>query len=74
MDRHYAMSREEVLDICNRTPREAADRVFFTGSPARVAERLSGKAVVISLPENGGDSANVLAHLDELPPAEPSRP
>jgi phthiodiolone/phenolphthiodiolone dimycocerosates ketoreductase len=40
MDRHYAMSRAEVLDICDRTPREAADRVFFTGSPARVAERL----------------------------------
>ena len=30
-----------------------------------VAERLAGKAVVISPPENGGDSANVLAHLDE---------
>jgi phthiodiolone/phenolphthiodiolone dimycocerosates ketoreductase len=40
MDRHYAMSREEVLDICDRTPREATDRVFFTGSPAEVAERL----------------------------------
>lgn len=40
MDRHYAMSREEVLDICDRTPREAADRVFFTGSPEQVAERL----------------------------------
>ena len=34
MDRHYAMSRAEVLDICDRTPREAADRVFFTGSGA----------------------------------------
>jgi len=32
---------------------------------SRVAERLSGKAVVISPAENGGDSANVLAHLDE---------
>jgi dienelactone hydrolase/lysophospholipase L1-like esterase len=31
----------------------------------QVAERLSGKAVVISSPENGGDSANVIAHLDE---------
>ena len=31
----------------------------------RVAERLSGKAVVISSEENGGDSANLLAHLDE---------
>jgi dienelactone hydrolase/lysophospholipase L1-like esterase len=35
------------------------------GYAPRVAERLAGKAVVISLPENGGDSANVLAHLDE---------
>jgi len=32
---------------------------------SRVAERLSGKAVVISPPQNGGDSANVLAHIDE---------
>jgi dienelactone hydrolase/lysophospholipase L1-like esterase len=32
---------------------------------SKVAERLSGKAAVISPPENGGDSANVLAHLDE---------
>jgi dienelactone hydrolase/lysophospholipase L1-like esterase len=30
-----------------------------------VAARLEGKAVVISPTENGGDSANVLAHLDE---------
>ena len=35
------------------------------GYAPRVAERLTGKAVVISPPENGGDSANVLAHLDE---------
>ncbi len=35
------------------------------GYAPRVAELLSGKAVVISPPENGGDSANVLAHLDE---------
>jgi dienelactone hydrolase/lysophospholipase L1-like esterase len=35
------------------------------GYAPRVAERLSGKAVVISSPENGGDSANVLAHLEE---------
>ena len=40
MDRHFALSKEEVLDICNRTPREAADRVFFTGSPEEVAETL----------------------------------
>jgi dienelactone hydrolase/lysophospholipase L1-like esterase len=35
------------------------------GYAPRVAERLSGKAVVISASDNGGDSANVLAHLDE---------
>ena len=35
------------------------------GYAARVAARLAGKAVVVSPPENGGDSANVLAHLDE---------
>ena len=35
------------------------------GYGARVAERLRGEAVVISAPENGGDSGNVLAHLDE---------
>jgi dienelactone hydrolase/lysophospholipase L1-like esterase len=35
------------------------------GYAAEVAKRLSGKAVIISPPENGGDSTNVLAHLDE---------
>jgi hypothetical protein len=35
------------------------------GYAPRVAERFSGKAVVISPPVNGGDSANMLAHLDE---------
>ena len=35
------------------------------GYAPRVAELLSGRAVVISLPENGGDSGNVLAHLNE---------
>jgi lysophospholipase L1-like esterase len=35
------------------------------GYSPRVAVRLEGKAVVVSPPENGGDSANVLAHLDE---------
>jgi alkanesulfonate monooxygenase SsuD/methylene tetrahydromethanopterin reductase-like flavin-dependent oxidoreductase (luciferase family) len=40
MDRHFAMTKEEVLDICDRTPREAADRVFFTGSPEEVAEKI----------------------------------
>ena len=35
------------------------------GYTSQVAERLAGKAVVISPPENGGDSTNVLSHLDE---------
>src|SRR4051812_24471561 len=35
------------------------------GYAPRVVARLEGKAVVVSPPENGGDSANVLAHLDE---------
>ena len=49
-----------------RAPEGGARRRFDpTGLRARVAERLAGKAVVISPPENGGDSANVLAHLDE---------
>jgi dienelactone hydrolase/lysophospholipase L1-like esterase len=34
------------------------------GYAPRVAERLAGKAVVISSPENGGDSGNLLAHLE----------
>jgi phthiodiolone/phenolphthiodiolone dimycocerosates ketoreductase len=40
MDRHYALSEAEVLDICRRTPREAVDHVFYTGSVEQVAERL----------------------------------
>jgi alkanesulfonate monooxygenase SsuD/methylene tetrahydromethanopterin reductase-like flavin-dependent oxidoreductase (luciferase family) len=40
MDRHWMMTREEVLDVCDRTPREAADRVFFTGSPEEVAMKI----------------------------------
>ena len=35
------------------------------GYAPRVADRLAGKAVVIGSSENGGDSASVLAHLDE---------
>ena len=35
------------------------------GYAPRVKARLEGKPVVVSPPENGGDSANVLAHLDE---------
>jgi dienelactone hydrolase/lysophospholipase L1-like esterase len=46
-------------------------RVALVGDSIRlgyaplVAERLKGKAVVISPAANGGDSANVLQHLDE---------
>jgi phthiodiolone/phenolphthiodiolone dimycocerosates ketoreductase len=40
MDRHWMMTREEGLDVCDRTPREAADRVFFTGSPEEVAMKI----------------------------------
>src|SRR5262245_50346095 len=35
------------------------------GYAPRVVERLAGKAAVVSLPDNGGDSGNVLAHLDD---------
>jgi dienelactone hydrolase/lysophospholipase L1-like esterase len=35
------------------------------GYAPRVKARLEGKALVVSPPENGGDSSNVLAHLDE---------
>jgi hypothetical protein len=35
------------------------------GYAPRVIERLRGRAVVVSPPANGGDSSNVLAHLDE---------
>jgi dienelactone hydrolase/lysophospholipase L1-like esterase len=35
------------------------------GYAPRVVERLAGKAVVVSPAANGGDSGNVLAHLDE---------
>jgi hypothetical protein len=49
----------------------AAPNVVLIGDSIRlgygpqVNNRLAGKAVVVSPPENGGDSANVLAHLDE---------
>jgi dienelactone hydrolase/lysophospholipase L1-like esterase len=35
------------------------------GYAPKVSERLYGKADLVSSPENGGDSANVLAHLDD---------
>src|SRR4051812_1545412 len=52
-------------------PAAGPPRVVLIGDSIRlgyapaVAARLTGKAVVISPPENGGDSINVLAHLDE---------
>jgi phthiodiolone/phenolphthiodiolone dimycocerosates ketoreductase len=36
----YLYSREEALDICERTPREAVDHVFFTGTPEQVFSRM----------------------------------
>jgi dienelactone hydrolase/lysophospholipase L1-like esterase len=55
-----------------RAPSGAAlPRVVLVGDSIRlsyalpVAERLSGKAVVISPRENGGDSVSVLAHIDD---------
>ena len=34
------ISREEALDVCARTPREAIDKVQFVGTSAQVLERL----------------------------------
>src|SRR5262249_15205189 len=53
------------------SPGPGLPRIVLVGDSIRlgyaplVAARLEGKAVVVSSPENGGDSANVLAHLDE---------
>jgi hypothetical protein len=52
-------------------PGGAAPTVVLVGDSIRlgyaalVAERLRGVAEILSARENGGDSANVLAHLDE---------
>ncbi|SPM35059.1 luciferase [Mycobacterium rhizamassiliense] len=35
------ISREEALDVCARTPREAIDKVQFVGTSAQVLERLA---------------------------------
>lgn len=61
------------LGLPATTPDDAAPRpvVVLIGDSIRmgyaplVAERLKGKATVISPMENGGDSANVLKHLEE---------
>jgi hypothetical protein len=42
----------------------AGDSIRLGYAPL-VAKRLAGKAVVVSAEENGGDSGNLLAHLDE---------
>src|SRR5437879_9049070 len=42
----------------------AGDSIRLGYAPL-VAQRLKGKAVVVSPPANGGDSANVLQHLGE---------
>src|SRR5262249_25420588 len=53
------------------SPGPGLPRIVLVGDSIRlgyaplVAARLEGKAVVVSSPENGGDSANVLAHLDD---------
>ncbi len=52
-------------------PKGELPKVVLIGDSIRlgyaplVAKRLAGKAVVISAKENGGDSGNVLKHLDE---------
>jgi dienelactone hydrolase/lysophospholipase L1-like esterase len=52
-------------------PKSTLPKVVLIGDSIRlgyapkVIERLEGRAIVVSLPANGGDSANVLAHLDE---------
>src|SRR4051812_28765031 len=56
-----------------KPPEKAADlpKIVLIGDSIRmgyaplVAKRLEGKAVVVSSKENGGDSGNVLKHLDE---------
>jgi dienelactone hydrolase/lysophospholipase L1-like esterase len=52
-------------------PKKDLPRVVLIGDSIRlgyaplVAKLLEGKAVVVSVKDNGGDSANVLKHLDE---------
>src|SRR4051794_7969679 len=59
------------LGVAADEPRPALPKVALVGDSIRmryaplVAERLAGKAIVVSPKANGGDSANVLKHLDE---------
>ncbi len=61
-----------VLAVTGLAQAQTSDlpRVVLLGDSIRlgyaplVAKRLEGKAVVVSVPENGGDSANLLRHLD----------
>ena len=54
-----------------QAPGPALPKVVLVGDSIRlgyapkVAARLAGKAIVVSPPANGGDSANVVEHLDE---------
>lgn len=59
------------LPAAQTTPPPALPKVVLVGDSIRlgyapgVAQLLRGKATVVSAPENGGDSANVLKHLEE---------
>lgn len=65
------LASKPTLSQTSPSPGAGLPRVVLVGDSIRlgyaprVAERLSGKAIVISPTENGGDSANVLAHLEE---------
>ncbi len=56
---------------CFAQTKAALPRVVLAGDSIRlgyaplVARKLEGKAVIISAEQNGGDSSNLLAHLDE---------
>lgn len=59
------------LPAAQTTPPPALPKVVLVGDSIRlgyapgVARLLQGKATLVSAPENGGDSANVLKHLEE---------
>src|SRR4051794_15613174 len=59
------------VEIAADEPRPALPKVVLVGDSIRmryaplVAERLAGKAIVVSPKANGGGRANVLKHLDE---------
>lgn len=59
------------------SPKAKRPKVMLIGDSIRlgyapkVIERLKGKVDIVSLPANGGDSANVLAHLDDCVREQP---